>query len=171
MSSAPFFPSGDAAAPAGRLLEAPEGFIDAAGVRAVFAEAKRGRRDFIRRALAAAGAAAAAPLAMAAPELAGDGDPEIVNLPAHSKGLGQAVATDGYGRPSKHEANVQRRQSPGLTQTKQASVSFAQRRQQADRRRGRCGRSRWRRTAGSSRARPRWAARRTATSSRTPASS
>ncbi|MES2226883.1 MAG: sulfite dehydrogenase [Pseudomonadota bacterium] len=125
MSSAPILPSGDAAAPAGRLLKAPESFIDAAGVRAVFAEAKRGRRDFIRRALAAAGAAAAAPLAMAAPELAGDGDPEILNLPAHSKGLGQAVATDGYGRPSKHEANVQRRQSPGLTQTKQASVSFA----------------------------------------------
>jgi hypothetical protein len=35
------------------------------------------------------------------------------------------VATDGYGKPSKFEANVQRRQSPGLTQTTQASVSFA----------------------------------------------
>jgi sulfane dehydrogenase subunit SoxC len=35
------------------------------------------------------------------------------------------VATDGYGKPSKYEANVQRRQSPGLTQTTQASVSFA----------------------------------------------
>ena len=35
------------------------------------------------------------------------------------------MATDGYGKPSKHEANVQRRQSPGLTQTRQASVSFA----------------------------------------------
>ena len=33
--------------------------------------------------------------------------------------------TDGYGKPSKYEANVQRRQSPGLTQTAQASVSFA----------------------------------------------
>jgi sulfane dehydrogenase subunit SoxC len=33
--------------------------------------------------------------------------------------------TDGYGKPSKYEANVQRRQSPGLTQTTQASVSFA----------------------------------------------
>lgn len=35
------------------------------------------------------------------------------------------MVTDGYGKPSKYEANVQRRQSPGLTQTKQASVSFA----------------------------------------------
>ena len=39
-------------------------------------------------------------------------------LPAHSKGLGQPVATDGYGKPSKHEANVQRRRVPGLTQTR-----------------------------------------------------
>ena len=53
------------------------------------------------------------------------GDPNILNLPEHSKGLGQPVATDGYGKPSKYEANVQRRQSPGLTQTTQSSVSFA----------------------------------------------
>jgi sulfane dehydrogenase subunit SoxC len=53
------------------------------------------------------------------------GDPNILNLPAHSTGLGQPVATDGYGKPSKYEANVQRRQSPGLTQTTQSSVSFA----------------------------------------------
>jgi sulfane dehydrogenase subunit SoxC len=53
------------------------------------------------------------------------GDPAILELPEHTRGLGQAVATDGYGRPSKYEANVQRRQSPGLTQTNQASVSFA----------------------------------------------
>jgi sulfane dehydrogenase subunit SoxC len=35
------------------------------------------------------------------------------------------VAVEGYGKPSKFEANLQRRQSPGLTQTTQASVSFA----------------------------------------------
>ena len=47
-------------------------------------------------------------------------------MPAHSKGLGQGVAlNDGYGKPSKYESNVQRRVSPGLTQTTQASVSFA----------------------------------------------
>ncbi|MBA3591442.1 MAG: molybdopterin-dependent oxidoreductase, partial [Methylibium sp.] len=113
--------------PAGRLIKAPENFVDAAGVRQVFAEARSGRRDFIRQAFAAAGAAATAPLALAAadPVSADGGDPHILNLPAHSLGLGQPVATDGYGKPSEFEANVQRRRSPGLTQTTQASVSFA----------------------------------------------
>ena len=116
--------------PSGRLIKAPENFLGPAAVRQVFAEGKRGRRDFIRNAFAvvgAAGAAATAPLALATsnPVRAEGGDPNILQLPEHSKGLGQGVATDGYGKPSKFEANVQRRQSPGLTQTAQASVSFA----------------------------------------------
>ena len=111
----------------GHLLKAPENFLDPAGVFRVISDAKAGRRDFIRQAFAAASVTLAAPLAFAAPDVAGtqDGDPNILNLPAHSKGLGQAVATDGYGKPSKYEGNVQRRRSPGLTQTAQASVSFA----------------------------------------------
>ncbi len=108
----------------GRIRKAPENFVPAREVGTVFAQAKAGRRDFIRSAFAAAaGTAAVASAARAAS--VGDGDPNILELPAHSKGLGQAVVTDGYGKPSKYEANVQRRQSPGLTQTKQASVSFA----------------------------------------------
>ncbi len=107
----------------GRLLKAPENFLDAHGARTVVAQARRGRRDFLRRAFVAAGAAAAAPGAIGA-GVAG-GDPNVLELPAHSKGLGQGVASDGYGKPSKFEANVQRRASPGLTQTTQASVSFA----------------------------------------------
>jgi sulfane dehydrogenase subunit SoxC len=112
---------------AGRLVKAPENFIGPDGVRQVFREAKTGRRDFVRSAFAAAlaGAAAPAALAQANPVPAEGGDPHILELPAHSTGLGQAVATDGYGKPSKYEANVQRRPSPGLTQTAQASVSFA----------------------------------------------
>ena len=109
----------------GRLRKAPEHFIDPAGVRTVFAEGKRGRRDFIRGAFAAALAGGAAARVDAQGKAPGDGDPAILNLPAHSTGLGQSVATDGYGKPSKYEANVQRRPSPGLTQTPQASVSFA----------------------------------------------
>jgi sulfane dehydrogenase subunit SoxC len=114
----------------GRLLKAPENFLDAGGVRTVFSEARSGRRDFIRNAFAAAGAlgaAAVAPRAMAQanPVAADGGDPNILELPAHSTGLGQAVVTDGYGKPSKFEGNVQRRPSPGLTQTTQSSVSFA----------------------------------------------
>jgi sulfane dehydrogenase subunit SoxC len=114
----------------GRLQKAPENFVDAQGVRQVFEQARAGRRDFIRRAFtsAAAGAAAlsaASVRAQANPVPAAGGDPNILELPAHSKGLGQPVATDGYGKPSQYEANVQRRPSPGLTQTAQASVSFA----------------------------------------------
>ncbi len=113
--------------PSGRLIKAPENFISPEGVRTVFAEAKAGRRNFVRGAFAAALAGAAVPsaLAQANPVPTEGGDPNILELPAHSKGLGQAVATDGYGKPSKYESNVQRRPSPGLTQTTQASVSFA----------------------------------------------
>ena len=111
----------------GRLIKAPESFLDRAGIRQVFAQGRQGRRDFIRNAFVAAGAVAGAPLTKATsnPVPADGGDPHILVLPEHSKGLGQPVVTDGYGKPSKHETNVQRRQSPGLTQTTQASVSFA----------------------------------------------
>jgi sulfane dehydrogenase subunit SoxC len=107
----------------GRLHKAPEHFIAEGGIKRVFEEAKAGRRDFLRRAWAGALAGSAA--AGAAASATTDGDPAILKLPAHSTGLGQAVATAGYGQPSQYEANVQRRQSPGLTQTAQASVSFA----------------------------------------------
>jgi sulfane dehydrogenase subunit SoxC len=111
---------------AGRLIKAPEHFIDADGVRTVFRQARAGRRDFLRGALASAVAAGAgAAQAAANPVGAEGGDPNILQLPEHSRGLGQPVATDGYGKPSRYEGNVQRRQSPGLTQTAQASVSFA----------------------------------------------
>ncbi|MEI6026439.1 MAG: sulfite dehydrogenase [Betaproteobacteria bacterium] len=116
----------DHAAAAGRLLKAPENFVSPEGVRTVFAQARAGRRDFIRAAFAAAAAGAAAGAqAQSNPVPAEGGDPHILNHPAHTTGLGQPVVTDGYGKPSKYEANVQRRQSPGLTQTTQASVSFA----------------------------------------------
>ena len=109
----------------GRLLKAPENFIDPQGVRQVFAEAKAGRREFLRNAFAAAAAGVTAGGALAQAKAPAQGDPNILELPEHSKGLGQPVVTDGYGKPSKYERNVQRRQSPGLTQTAQASVSFA----------------------------------------------
>lgn len=112
----------------GRVLKAPEYFLNRAGVGAVFDEARNGRRHFLRSAFAAATTAAALPVAAARsnPVVAQNGDPNILNLPEHSKALGQGVAPDGsYGLPSKFESNVRRRHSPGLTQTTQASVSFA----------------------------------------------
>src|SRR4051812_38549039 len=109
----------------GRVRKAPENFLDAQGIRHAAAEARQGRRDFLRGAFAAAGAGVAMGSARAQQAAPADGDPNILALPEHSTGLGQPVATDGYGKPSKYESNVQRRTSPGLTQTRQASVSFA----------------------------------------------
>ncbi|MEY3765333.1 MAG: hypothetical protein RLZ03_292, partial [Pseudomonadota bacterium] len=112
---------------AGRVRKAPEHFLDAEGIRQVREEARSGRRGFMRQAFAAAAASAVVPAAMARgnPVPPEGGDPHILNLPEHATGLGQGVATDGYGKPSRFESNIQRRQSPGLTQTTQASVSFA----------------------------------------------
>ena len=98
----------------GRIVKAPEGPLDAARLAA----ARVARRSFMGKALAM-GAGATAVGARAA-----EGDPAILNLPEHSKGLGQGVATTGYGVPSVHEKNLQRRDSPGLTRVPQASVSF-----------------------------------------------
>ena len=112
----------------GRIQKAPESFLNRDGIKTVFAEAKKGRREFIRNAFVAAAAGVTAPMALAQgnPVSAQGGDPNILELPAHSTGLGLSVVADGgYGKPSKFESNVQRRQSPGLTQTNQASVSFA----------------------------------------------
>jgi sulfane dehydrogenase subunit SoxC len=112
----------------GRIRKAPENFLSREGIKTVVAEGKHGRRDFIRNAFAAAAAGVAAPVAFAQgnPVPKEGGDPNILNLPEHATGLGQGVSPEGsYGKPSKYETNVQRRQSPGLTQTTQASVSFA----------------------------------------------
>jgi sulfane dehydrogenase subunit SoxC len=99
------------------IRRAPENFLDREQIQAV----RAGRRGFLAGAVAAAAGAMATDRALAQ---AGD-DPAIINLPAHSKGLGQPVAVRGYGLPSEWEKNLQRRQSPGLTRVPQSSVSFA----------------------------------------------
>ena len=101
----------------GRLRRAPEDFLDARGI----AEVQAGRRAFLRDAFLAAGGLAGAPLALAQPA----GDPAILELPEHSRGLGQPVAARAYGGPSRYEKNLQRRESPGLTRVGASSVSFA----------------------------------------------
>src|ERR1700675_2793353 len=110
----------------GRLKLAPEHFLDPAQIAAVQA----GRRDFMRNTFLAAASAAAAvtPALAVTPAQAGaqspPGDPAILNLPEHSRGLGQPVAARGYGAPSQYEKNLQRRESPGLTRVGGSSVSF-----------------------------------------------
>ena len=98
------------------LRRAPEGFL----TREQIQEVKAGRRGFLRQAFAAASAVVAG----GAAAQSAAGDTNILQLPEHSMALGQAVAARGYGQPSKYEANLQRRESPGLTRVSQASVSF-----------------------------------------------
>ena len=103
--------------PIGRVVPAPENTLSADGLET----ARKARRSFMGKALAmGAGVAAASKAAFAAPA----GEDAILKLPAHTTGLGQGVATDGYGKPSKWESNLTRRESPGLTRVTQTSVSF-----------------------------------------------
>jgi sulfane dehydrogenase subunit SoxC len=99
------------------LQTAPEGFLSAQQIQAVHG----GRRGFMAGAFAAAlaGVGAGMGTARAQPD-----DSSIVNLPDHAKALGQGAAARGYGVPSVHEHNLQRRESPGLTRVSQAGVSF-----------------------------------------------
>lgn len=101
----------------GQLRKAPENFLTEDQVKAVTA----GRRDFLRRSFLAASAAIAAPAMVRAAE---EGDPDILNLPPWTTSLGQPVATNPYGMPSKYESQLLRRESPGLTRVGGASVSF-----------------------------------------------
>ena len=101
----------------GRLLPAPENHLGEAHT----AQAQTARRSFMGKALAM-GAGVVAGGAAAAERPAGDD--AILTLPAHSKTLGQPVGATPYGLPSKWESNLQRRESPGLTRVRQASVSF-----------------------------------------------
>ena len=101
----------------GRVRPAPENFLSDTDIEAV----KNGRRDFIRKAFLAAGAAIAG---SAAAQGRPAGDPAILELPEWSTSLGMPVATHPYGMPSKYERGLVRRESPGLTRVGGSSVSF-----------------------------------------------
>ena len=103
----------------GQLQPAPESFLSKDLVEDISREGiNPGRRSLLQSAFAAAAASIAAPALMA------DDDPDIVNLPTWTRSLGKPVVANPYGQPSPYEANIVRRQSPGLTRTDQSSVSF-----------------------------------------------
>lgn len=103
----------------GHLRPAPESFLEPELVADISAHGiNSARRGLLKGALAAAVAT------MSGAKVAAAGDPNIVDVPEWSRMLGKAVATNPYGLPSRYEANIIRRQSPGLTQTDQASVAF-----------------------------------------------
>src|SRR5664279_4697307 len=96
----------------GRIRPAPEALPRLANM----AE----RRLFLRRALALGGGLAAA-TGSRADDLSRNLPP---NVPEWSRTLGAPILASPYGVPSKYEANVRRRESPGLTRTPQSSVAF-----------------------------------------------
>jgi sulfane dehydrogenase subunit SoxC len=94
---------------AGRVIAAPENHLPAERMRMQ-------RRNFIRRGVAASALVGSASVVAQATS--------ATLVPPWTRSLGAPVVTTGYGMPSKYEANVQRRQSPGLTPQPQASISF-----------------------------------------------
>jgi sulfane dehydrogenase subunit SoxC len=111
----------------GRLIKAPENFLDQALINDINEQGlDEQRRGFLRRSFLTASAALAAGSALGQDraDAVGDGDPHILTLPEHSRTLGRPVAAMPYGLPSKYEANLQRRESPGLTRVSAASVAF-----------------------------------------------
>lgn len=108
----------------GRLIRAPENFLAKEDVKSPALM----RRKFLAASVSSAATSVAA-LGLAASgrtanAAVGAGDPNILNLPAHSTGLGMPVAANPYGMPSQYEKGLQRRESPGLTRVSAASVAF-----------------------------------------------
>jgi sulfane dehydrogenase subunit SoxC len=107
----------------GRILRAPENFVDSQLALDITSKGLNDqRRSFLRKSFLAAGAAMASGSAFS--QAAAEGDPAILKLPEHSTSLGKPVAANPYGMPSRFEGALQRRESPGLTRVNAASVSF-----------------------------------------------
>lgn len=103
----------------GHLQLAPESFLSTDLIDEIQREGIDSTRSTLMR-----GAIAAAAAAVAMPSVTAADDPDIVNLPSWTRSLGKPVVANPYGQPSPFEANIIRRQSPGLTRTDQSSVSF-----------------------------------------------
>ncbi len=81
------------------------------------------RRQFLRRAAALGGGALAVNATTGA--FAQDASRNLPpNVPEWSRTLGVPILASPYGVPSKYEANVRRRESPGLTRTPHSSIAF-----------------------------------------------
>lgn len=109
---------------AGRILSAPENFLDDQLTHEITTKGlNKERRGFLLKSFLTASAALVSNSAFSIEKQ--KGDENIISLPTHSTTLGKPVAANPYGVPSKYEANLLRRESPGLTRVSAASVSFA----------------------------------------------
>ncbi len=83
----------------GRLIKAPENFL----VKEDIKQPALMRRKFLAASVSSAAASMAAlglaTRSVAASAAIGEGDPNILNLPEHSTGLGMPVAANPYGLP------------------------------------------------------------------------
>ena len=112
----------------GRLLRAPENFIDTELRNDIMSNGiDAERRNFLRKSFVTASTLLATGTAFAANAKAdeSDGDPNILIPTFYATKRGKPVAANPYGQPSKFETNLLRRESPGLTRVSAASVSFA----------------------------------------------
>lgn len=104
----------------GRVLRAPEGFLEPEWIAQVRAHGLDDtRRQFLRQSLLAASATLAT-----GSSLAQTADPLITSPSLSSTTPGRGVASTPYGLPSRHEVSLQRRLAQGLTKTRETSVSF-----------------------------------------------
>jgi len=86
----------------GRIIRAPENFIDASLSKAITKDGLNAeRRDFLRKSFIAAGAAVASTAALTQNAMAApfQGDPNILNHTEYDQALGLGVTTNPYGVP------------------------------------------------------------------------
>ncbi len=109
----------------GKLQKAPENFLSRDFASDLTEKGMDDtRRGFLRNSFFGALAAGAATGGVVNTARASQGDPAILEKKPWQTTLGQPVAAKPYGMPSKYEANLQRRESPGLTRVSAASVAF-----------------------------------------------
>ncbi len=111
----------------GQLRRAPENFLPTEFRSELTTQGmSEQRRGFLQKSfMGAVGAGLALGASTRAMAQSGPDDPAIVNKQEWQTTLGKPVAMKPYGTPSKYEEYLQRRESPGLTQTSVASVAFA----------------------------------------------
>jgi sulfane dehydrogenase subunit SoxC len=96
--------------------------VDAGQAPGGASRATPARRRFLRQALAGGATLAAARAGAQQPAPASANVPP--GVPEYQHELGAPILASPYGVPSRYEANVRRRESPGLTRTPHSSVAF-----------------------------------------------
>ena len=108
----------------GRIRPAPEDYLTSEIISEINDKGlNETRRTFLVKSFMAASATAFGN-AVRSEEMPLDGGTDSALLPLHSTTLGKPVADPAYGQPSRFEAATVRRESPGLTRTRQSSASF-----------------------------------------------